>query len=134
MTANLERDADVSLVRAELLDGVGITVGHPTFAGRLKVRAVYSSTPAANRPAPRVSSRPRAASRAVPRQMTARIGYALALAAATGAPIQVADQLTNQFAVPAQNDLLGRSPATCRSRGRSTTGSRACSGGHPRTA
>jgi bifunctional DNase/RNase len=43
-----------------------------------------------------------------PRQMTARIGYALALAAATGAPIQVADQVMDQLAVPAQDDLLGQ--------------------------
>lgn len=42
------------------------------------------------------------------RQMTARIGYALALAAATGAPIQVADQLMDQLAVPAQDDLVGQ--------------------------
>jgi hypothetical protein len=39
--------------------------------------------------------------------MTARIGYALALAAATGAPIQVADQVIDQLAIPAQDDLLG---------------------------
>ncbi len=31
--------------------------------------------------------------------MTTRIGYALALAAATGAPIQVADQAMDQLAV-----------------------------------
>ena len=40
--------------------------------------------------------------------MTARIGYALAMAAATGAPVRVADQLMDQFAVPAQGDLAGR--------------------------
>jgi hypothetical protein len=49
-----------------------------------------------------------AADTAEPRQMTARIGYALALAAATGAPIQVADQVMDQLAVPAQDDLLGQ--------------------------
>jgi bifunctional DNase/RNase len=42
------------------------------------------------------------------RQMTARIGYALALAEATGAPIQVADQLMDRLAVPAQDDLVGQ--------------------------
>ena len=36
------------------------------------------------------------------RQMTVRIGYALAMAAATGAPVRVADPLMNQLAVPAQ--------------------------------
>jgi hypothetical protein len=45
---------------------------------------------------------------AEPRQMTARIGYALALAAAAGAPIRVADQLMDRFAVPAQHDLAGQ--------------------------
>jgi bifunctional DNase/RNase len=41
-----------------------------------------------------------------PKQMTVRIGYALALAAATGAPIRVADRLMDQLAVPAQGDLV----------------------------
>ncbi len=45
---------------------------------------------------------------AEPRQMTVRIGYALALAAATGAPVRVADQLMDQLAVPAQGDLVGQ--------------------------
>ena len=40
--------------------------------------------------------------------MTARIGYALALAAATGAPIQVAGQVMDELAVPAHDDLLGQ--------------------------
>jgi hypothetical protein len=45
---------------------------------------------------------------AEPRQMTVRIGYALAMAAAIGAPIRVADQLMDQLAVPAQRDLAGQ--------------------------
>jgi hypothetical protein len=49
-----------------------------------------------------------AAGTAEPRQMTVRIGYALAMAAATGAPVRVADQLMDQFAVPAQGDLVGQ--------------------------
>ena len=49
-----------------------------------------------------------AAGTAEPRQMTARIGYALAMAAATGAPVRVADQLMDQLAVPAQGDLVGQ--------------------------
>ena len=40
--------------------------------------------------------------------MTARIACALALAAATCAPIQVADRLMDQLAIPAQHDLAGR--------------------------
>lgn len=42
------------------------------------------------------------------RRMTVRIGYALAMAAATGAPVRVASQLMDQLAVPAQGDLLGQ--------------------------
>jgi Domain of unknown function (DUF151) len=47
-----------------------------------------------------------AAGTAEPKQLTVRIGYALAMAAATGAPIRVADQLMDQLAVPAQSDLV----------------------------
>jgi len=49
-----------------------------------------------------------AAGTAEPRQMTVRIGYALAMAAATAAPVRVADQLMDQLAVPAQDDLVGQ--------------------------
>jgi hypothetical protein len=49
-----------------------------------------------------------AAGTAEPQQMTVRIGYALAMAAATGAPVRVADQLMDQLAVPAQGDLVGQ--------------------------
>ena len=41
-------------------------------------------------------------------QMPARIGYTLAMAAATGAPVRVADQLTGRLAVAAQDDLAGQ--------------------------
>jgi hypothetical protein len=40
--------------------------------------------------------------------MTVRIGYAPAMAAATDAPIRVADQLMDHLAVPAQGDLVGQ--------------------------
>jgi hypothetical protein len=40
------------------------------------------------------------------RHLPVRIGYALALARATGAPVRVADQLMDQLAVPAQGDLV----------------------------
>ena len=49
-----------------------------------------------------------AASAAEPGQMPVRIGYALAMAAATGAPIRMADQLMDRFAVPAQSDLAAQ--------------------------
>jgi bifunctional DNase/RNase len=49
-----------------------------------------------------------AAGTAEPQQMTVRIGYALAMAVATGAPVRVADQLMNRLAVPAQGDLVGQ--------------------------
>ena len=58
------------------------------------------------RPAARIELT--AAVTAGPRRMTARIGYALALAAATRAPIQVADQVMDHLAVSAQDDLLGQ--------------------------
>jgi bifunctional DNase/RNase len=47
-----------------------------------------------------------AADPAEPGQMTVRIGYALAMAAATGAPVTVADPLMDRLAVPAQGDLV----------------------------
>ena len=40
--------------------------------------------------------------------MPVRIGYTLAMAAATGAPVRVAGQLTGQLAVAAQDDLVGQ--------------------------
>jgi hypothetical protein len=40
--------------------------------------------------------------------MPVRIGYTLAMAAATGAPVRVADQLMDQLAVAAQDDLVGQ--------------------------
>ena len=42
------------------------------------------------------------------RQMPVRIGYTLAMAAATGAPVRVGGQLTGQLAVAAQDDLAGQ--------------------------
>ena len=43
-----------------------------------------------------------------PGQMPVRIGYALAMAAATGAPVRMADNLMDRLAVPAQSDLAGQ--------------------------
>jgi hypothetical protein len=49
-----------------------------------------------------------AARGAEPGHLPVRIGYALAMAVATEAPIRVADQLMNQLAVPAQGDLVAQ--------------------------
>ena len=38
--------------------------------------------------------------------MPVRIGYALAMTAATGTPVWITDQLMDQLAVPAQGELL----------------------------
>ena len=40
--------------------------------------------------------------------MPVGIGCALAMAAATGAPVRVAGQVTGQLAVAAQDDLVGQ--------------------------
>jgi hypothetical protein len=49
-----------------------------------------------------------AADTAEVRQMTVRIGYALAMGAASGAPVRVADQLMDQLGVPAQDDPVAQ--------------------------
>jgi hypothetical protein len=49
-----------------------------------------------------------AAGTAEPRQITVRIGYALAMAPATGAPVRVAGPLMDQLAVRAKDDLVGQ--------------------------
>jgi hypothetical protein len=59
-----------------------------------------------------------AAGTAERRQMPVCIGYALAMAAATGAPVRVAGQLTGQLAVAAQDDLAGRFTRNVRCRSR----------------
>lgn len=51
---------------------------------------------------------------AEPPQMPVRIGCALAMAAATGAPARVADQLMDQLAVATQDDLVASSPGMYR--------------------
>ena len=68
-----------------------------------------------------------------PGQMPVRIGYALAMAAATGAPIRIADNLMDRLAVPAQADLAASSAGTCRWHGTAATG-RGCSAGTRRLA
>ena len=52
------------VLRAELLDGFRIAVRHLALTGEREVPRGVDQAPAANRPAPKVSRRPRAASRA----------------------------------------------------------------------
>jgi hypothetical protein len=88
-------------ITAELLRTAGVAV---TGGSIDELDAVLTAGPRRGRdgtpPAARIEFT--AAGTAGPRQMTARIGYALALAAATGAAIQVADQVIDQLAVSAQ--------------------------------
>ena len=48
------------------------------------------------------------------RQADNAFGYALAMAAATGAPVRVAGQLMDQLAAPPRMTWWGSSPGTCR--------------------
>ena len=94
ITARLLRAADVTVT------GVDIDELDPAL----------TTGPRRGRDTPRATTRIEftAAGTAEPRQLPVRIGYALAMAAATGAPIRVADQLMDQLAVPAQSDLVGQ--------------------------
>jgi bifunctional DNase/RNase len=95
------------VISAELLRNAGVAV---TSVDIDELDAALTTGPRRGRNNHRLSARIEftAAGTAEPRQMMARIGYALALAAATGAPIQVADKVMDQLAVPAQDDLLGQ--------------------------
>lgn len=93
---------------AELLRAAGVTV---TGVDIDELDAAFTAGP---RRGPR-SPRPQASVRigftpagAEPREMTARIGYALALAHAAGAPIRVPGELMDRLAVPAQGDLAAQ--------------------------
>ena len=95
------------VITAELLRTAGVAV---TRVDIDELDSALTTGPRHGRDGPRPPARIEftAPGMAEPRQMTARIGYALALAAATGAPIQVADQVMDQLAVPAHDDLLGQ--------------------------
>ena len=101
------RPEPAEAITAELLRTAGVAV---TGVDLDELDAALTAGPRHGRDGPRPPARIEftAAGTAEPRQMTARIGYALALAAATGAPIQVAGQVMDQLAVPAQDDLLGQ--------------------------
>ncbi len=92
ITAGLLRAADVTVTGVDIdeLDAA-LTTGpqHGRDLARAAARIEFT-----------------AAGTAEPRHLPVRIGYALALARATGAPVWVADQLMDQLAVPAQGDLV----------------------------
>lgn len=92
-------------ITAGLLRAAGVTV---TGVDIDELDPALTTGPRGGHDTPRAAARIQftPAGTAEPKQMTVRIGYALALAAATGAPILVADQLMDQLAVPAQSDLV----------------------------
>ena len=94
-------------ITAELLRSAGVAV---TGVDIGELDAALTTGPRHGRDGPASPARIEftAAGSAGPGQITARIGYALALAAATGAPIQVPGRVMDQLAVPAQDDVLGQ--------------------------
>ena len=95
------------MITADLLRAAGVTV---TGVDIDELDPALTTGPRRGRATPHATTRIEftAAGTVEPRQMTVRIGYALAMAAATGAPIRVADQLMDQLAVPVQGDLVGQ--------------------------
>jgi hypothetical protein len=108
------------VITAALLRDAGVTV---TGVDIDELDTALTTGPQRGRDAPQATARLgfTTADTADPRQMTVRIGYALAMAAAPGTPVRVADQLMNQLAVPAQGDLVrqfaGNVPLPRRRRG-----------------
>ena len=96
-----------AVITADQLSTAGVTV---TGVDIDELDPALTTGPRRGRATPHATTRIEftAAGTAEPRQMTVRIGYALAMAAATGAPIRVADQLMDQLAVPVQGDLVGQ--------------------------
>ena len=95
------------VITAGLLRAAGVTV---TGVDIDELDAALTSAPRHGHDNARATARIEftAAGTDGPRQIPVRIGYALAMAAATGAPVRVADQLMDQLAVPAQGDLVGQ--------------------------
>jgi Domain of unknown function (DUF151) len=95
------------VISARLLHAAGVTV---TGVDIDELDTALTTGPRRGRDAAQAAARIEftAAGTAEPGQMPVRIGYALAMAAATGAPIRVADQLMDQLAVPAEDDLAGQ--------------------------
>ena len=94
-------------ITADLLRAAGVTV---TGVDIDELDPALTTGPQHGRDLARAAARIEftAAGAAGPGQLPVRIGYALALAAATGAPIRVADQLMDRLAVPAQSDLAAQ--------------------------
>ncbi len=95
------------VITAGLLRAAGVTV---TGVDIDELDPTLTTGPRPGREAAQAAARIgfTAAGAAEPRQLTVRIGYALAMAAATGAPVRVAGRLMDQLAVPAQGDLAGQ--------------------------
>jgi hypothetical protein len=95
------------VITAGLLRTAGVTV---TGVDIDELDPALTTGPRRGRDIPQSTTRIEitAAGTAEPRQLPVRMGYAMAMAAATGAPIRVADQLMDQLAVPAQSDLVGQ--------------------------
>jgi bifunctional DNase/RNase len=95
------------VITADLLRTAGVTV---TGVDIDQLDTALTTGPQHRRDAAQATARIEftAAGTAEPKQMTVRIGYALALAVATGAPVRVASQLMDQLAVPARGDLVGQ--------------------------
>jgi bifunctional DNase/RNase len=92
-------------ITADLLRAAGVTV---TGVDIDELDPALTAGPRRGRDTAQAAARIQftAAGSAGLRQITVRIGYALAMAAATGAPLRVADHLMDQLAVPAQSDLV----------------------------
>jgi hypothetical protein len=95
------------VITAGLLNAAGVTV---TGVDTDELDTALRTGPRRGRDAAQATTRIEftAAGMAEPRQMTVRIGYALAMAATSGAPVRVADQLMDQLRVPAQSDLMSQ--------------------------
>jgi len=95
------------MVTPTLLRAAGVTV---TAAAIGELDTTLTTGPRRGREAAQATVRMKftAAGTAELRQMPVRIGYTLAMAAAAGAPVRVADQVMDQLAVAAQDDLAGQ--------------------------
>jgi hypothetical protein len=95
-----------AMITAGLLRTAGVTV---TGVDIDELDAALTAGPRRGRETPQATTRIEftAAGTAEPRQLPVRIGYALAMAAATGAPIRVADQLMDQLPGPALGSPAG---------------------------
>lgn len=94
-------------ITAELLRAAGVTV---TGVDIDELDTELITGPRQRRDKPQATARIQftAGGTAEPRRLTVRIGYALAMAAATGAPVRVANQMMDELAVLTEDDLVGQ--------------------------